>query len=88
MVDLEHSPLSFDFAYQAIVVAQGLGMAAIVRVPDRSGSHTQRLLDAGADGLLVPQVSTAEGSEASRPSRLRLQMKRGSMPPGRRSTDS
>ena len=65
VVDIEHSPLSFDFAYQAIVVAQGLGMAAIVRVPDRSGSHIQRLLDAGADGLLVPQVSTAEVARQS-----------------------
>lgn len=65
VVDLEHSPLPFDFAYQAIVVAQGLGMAAIVRVPDRSGSHIQRLLDAGADGLLVPQVNTAEVARQS-----------------------
>jgi 2-keto-3-deoxy-L-rhamnonate aldolase RhmA len=65
VVDLEHSPLSFDFTYQAIVVAQGLGMAAIVRVPDRSGSHIQRLLDAGADGLLVPQVSSAEVAHQS-----------------------
>ena len=41
-------------------------MTALVRVPDRSGSHIQRLLDAGADGLLVPQVSDADGSEAVR----------------------
>ena len=39
-------------------------MTVLVRVPDRSGSHTQRLLDAGADGLLVPQVSDA--AEAKR----------------------
>jgi 2-dehydro-3-deoxyglucarate aldolase/4-hydroxy-2-oxoheptanedioate aldolase len=57
---MEHSPLTLDFAYSAIVVAQALDMTALVRVPDRSGSHTQRLLDAGADGLLVPQVSDAE----------------------------
>ena len=65
VVDLEHSPLTLEFAYQAIVVAQGLGMAALVRVPDRSGSHLQRVLDAGADGILVPQVSTAEEAERS-----------------------
>src|SRR5262249_28855014 len=40
--------------------AQALDMTALVRVPDRSGSHTQRLLDAGANGLLVPQVADAE----------------------------
>lgn len=60
VIDMEHSPLTFDFAYSAIVVAQSMGMTALVRVPDRSGSHVQRLLDAGADGLLVPQVSSAE----------------------------
>ena len=59
VIDMEHSPLTLDFAYAAIVVSQALGMTALVRVPDRSGSHTQRLLDAGADGLLVPQVSDA-----------------------------
>ena len=36
-------------------------MAALVRVPDRSGSHLQRLLDAGADGILVPQVAERRG---------------------------
>jgi 2-dehydro-3-deoxyglucarate aldolase/4-hydroxy-2-oxoheptanedioate aldolase len=60
VVDMEHSVLTLEFAYQAIVVAQGLGMAALVRVPDRSGSHVQRVLDAGADGILVPQVADAE----------------------------
>jgi len=64
VIDMEHSPLTLDFAYSAIVVAQALEMTALVRVPDRSGSHTQRLLDAGADGLLVPQVSDA--AEAKR----------------------
>ena len=64
VIDMEHSPLTLDFAYAAIVVAQALDMTALVRVPDRSGSHTQRLLDAGADGLLVPQV--ADATEAKR----------------------
>ena len=64
VIDMEHSPLTLDFAYSAIVVAQALEMTVLVRVPDRSGSHTQRLLDAGADGLLVPQVSDA--AEAKR----------------------
>jgi 2-keto-3-deoxy-L-rhamnonate aldolase RhmA len=60
VVDMEHSPLTLDFAYSATVVAQCLGMAVLVRVPDRSGSHIQRLLDAGVDGILVPQVSSAD----------------------------
>ena len=65
VVDMEHSPLTLDFAYQAIVVAQGFGLAVLVRVPDRSGSHLQRLLDAGADGILVPQVASAAEARRS-----------------------
>ncbi len=65
VIDMEHSPLTLDFAYSAIVVAQSMDMTALVRVPDRSGSHTQRLLDAGADGLLVPQVSDAAEAQRS-----------------------
>jgi len=56
VIDQEHSPLTLDAAYAATVVAQGAGMSALVRVPDRSGSHLQRLLDAGVDGILVPRV--------------------------------
>jgi 2-dehydro-3-deoxyglucarate aldolase/4-hydroxy-2-oxoheptanedioate aldolase len=60
VVDMEHAPLTFAEAYSAMVVAQSVGMHAIVRVPDRSGSHLQRILDAGADGILVPRVETVE----------------------------
>ena len=42
------------------MVAQGAGMSVLVRVPDRSGSHLQRLLDAGVDGILVPRVVSVE----------------------------
>jgi 2-keto-3-deoxy-L-rhamnonate aldolase RhmA len=67
VVDMEHAPLTFEFAYQATVVAQGLGMSVLVRVPDRSGSHLQRLLDTGVDGILVPRVtSVAEAADAVR----------------------
>jgi 2-keto-3-deoxy-L-rhamnonate aldolase RhmA len=65
VVDMEHSPLTLDHAYRAIVVAQALGMCALVRVPDRSGSHLQRLLDSGADGILVPQVASAAEARQS-----------------------
>jgi 2-dehydro-3-deoxyglucarate aldolase/4-hydroxy-2-oxoheptanedioate aldolase len=59
VVDLEHAPLSLDAAYGAIVLSQSLGMGALVRVPDRSESHLQRILDVGADGILVPRVTDA-----------------------------
>lgn len=62
VIDQEHAPLDLQTAYAAIVVAQGAGMSALVRVPDRSGSHLQRLLDSGADGILVPHVAASAGT--------------------------
>jgi len=59
VIDQEHAPLDFQTAYGMAVVAQACGMSVLVRVPDTSGSHVQRLLDAGVDGLLVPHVRSA-----------------------------
>lgn len=60
VVDLEHSPLTLESAYKLIFASQQLGMTALVRVADRSGNYLQRVLDSGADGVLVPQVSSVE----------------------------
>ena len=73
VIDMEHAPLGFQDAYAATVVAQAAGMSVLVRVPDTSGNHVQRLLDAGVDGLLVPHVRSA--SEAA------LQVSRMPFPP-------
>ncbi|HWL02809.1 MAG TPA: aldolase/citrate lyase family protein [Microbacteriaceae bacterium] len=73
VIDLEHAPLGLQDAYAATVVAQASGMSVLVRVPDTSGSHVQRLLDAGVDGLLVPHVRSA--AEAA------LQVARMTFPP-------
>lgn len=62
VVDMEHAPHSLQTAYQAIVQAQAAGMAALVRMPDHSASLAQKLLDAGADGLLIPRVESAEAA--------------------------
>ncbi len=62
VVDMEHAPHSLQTAYQAIVQAQAAGMAALVRMPDHSPSMAQKLLDAGADGLLIPRVDSADAA--------------------------
>lgn len=60
VIDLEHSPLTLETAYRLIVAAQSFGVTAFVRVPDRSGNYIQRVLDSGANGILVPQVTSIE----------------------------
>jgi 2-dehydro-3-deoxyglucarate aldolase/4-hydroxy-2-oxoheptanedioate aldolase len=64
VIDNEHSPLSLESTYNAIALGQALGLVMLVRVPDRSGGNVQRVLDSGADGLLVPQVADRRTAEA------------------------
>lgn len=64
-IDLEHSPMTLEATYRATVLAQALGLHVLVRVPDRSGSHVQRILDLGADGILVPHVHDADDAAAA-----------------------
>jgi 2-keto-3-deoxy-L-rhamnonate aldolase RhmA len=60
VLDAEHAPLTLETIYRLVAHAQALGLGALVRVPDLATNDFQRLLDCGADGLLVPRVRTAE----------------------------
>lgn len=60
VVDMEHAPLDLQTAYRLINSATALGMVPIVRVPDKTPSTIQKILDAGAQGILVPHVDTLE----------------------------
>ncbi len=64
-IDTEHAPLSLESVYRLIAHAQGLGMSALVRISDQNSNDYQRLLDGGADGILVPRVrNPAEAATA------------------------
>jgi 2-dehydro-3-deoxyglucarate aldolase/4-hydroxy-2-oxoheptanedioate aldolase len=58
VIDMEHAPLALDRVYELIFATQRMGMSALVRLPDQLGASVQPLLDAGADGLLVPRVTS------------------------------
>ena len=64
VVDLEHAPLDPRTAYRLINSAAALGMTPLVRVPDKTPSTIQKILDAGAMGILVPHVDTVEQAAA------------------------
>lgn len=64
VIDMEHSPLALDRVYELVFATQRMGMAALVRLPDQLGTPVQPLLDAGADGLLVPRVASTEVAAA------------------------
>jgi len=64
VIDMEHSPLALDRVYELVFATQRMGMGALVRLPDQLGTAVQPLLDAGADGLLVPRISSLDAAAA------------------------
>ena len=57
-IDLEHSVIDFYEAQQMILTIQSKGLKAFVRVGHNDNTIIKRILDAGADGIIVPMVNT------------------------------
>ena len=58
VIDMEHSAFSFETVKQVIRYVEAAGLPSIVRTPSREYHHIARACDIGADGLMVPLVST------------------------------
>ncbi len=63
-VDLQHSSLSVDSAAQICAAALHADVTAFVRVPSLELGLIARLLDAGAQGILAPDIRSAAEAEA------------------------
>jgi 2-dehydro-3-deoxyglucarate aldolase len=59
-VDMEHSVTDYAEAQLLIMAIQGKGVKAFVRVGENNARIIKRVLDAGADGIIVPSVSSKE----------------------------
>jgi len=60
VVDVEHSPVGFETMVNCFRAVQLGGAVPMARVPWNDTIWIQRTLDAGALGLVVPMVNTAE----------------------------
>lgn len=60
VLDMEHSGVGIETIKQQIAGSRGLGIVPIVRVPGCHYHLIAPVLDAGAMGLMVPMVETAE----------------------------
>lgn len=58
-IDLEHSLMSPEAMSGHLLAARGKNAPALVRVTGSSTPFIKPVLDAGADGIIVPQVRTA-----------------------------
>jgi 2-keto-3-deoxy-L-rhamnonate aldolase RhmA len=61
-IDMEHSPLNLD-QVQQLIQAKSNEVAALVRVPLNDETWIKRVLDLGADGIVVPQVKSPDEAE-------------------------
>lgn len=59
-IDLEHTPLGLESVLGHLIAAHGGGVPALVRVPVSDPMWIKRVLDTGADGVIVPQIRSAE----------------------------
>jgi 2-keto-3-deoxy-L-rhamnonate aldolase RhmA len=64
-IDMEHGSLGLDTAAQIANAALAVGITPIVRVPGKEHYHASRLLDAGAQGAIVPHIDSAEEARAA-----------------------
>ena len=57
-IDIEHSTIGQEQSQRIIAAAQAGGALCLPRVGSHNGEQIRRLLDSGADGIIVPTVDT------------------------------
>jgi 2-keto-3-deoxy-L-rhamnonate aldolase RhmA len=63
LIDAEHGNISVAGCEALVRAAEAVGTTPIVRVPVNAPEAILRFLDTGAQGVLVPQVTTREDAE-------------------------
>lgn len=59
-IDAEHTLLGADLALERMILAAHVaGIASLVRAPDSNPTALRKILEAGASGLIIPQVHSA-----------------------------
>jgi len=62
-IDMEHSAITLDKAQGLILAIQSKGMAALVRVGKNDELIIKQVMDAGADGVIVPMVCSKDDAK-------------------------
>ena len=63
VIDMQHTMADFSDVGMSILALTGTGTTVIVRVPGKDPIMVERVLDAGADGVMCPMVNTREEAE-------------------------
>ncbi len=62
-IDMEHSTFDLNLVAEMIRAADLAGVTSMIRVPGNDASLILRLLDAGAEGIIIPHVAGLEGAK-------------------------
>ena len=63
-IDLEHNPTSLETAAGVCVAALGMGITPIARVTSHDPHDATRILDCGAQGVMVPHIQNGKEARA------------------------
>jgi 4-hydroxy-2-oxoheptanedioate aldolase len=64
VIDMQHTMADFKDIVGCLIALTGTGTAALVRVPGNDSSMIQKVLDAGADGIMCPMVNNPAEAKA------------------------
>lgn len=62
-IDMEHTTFDLALISEMIRAADLAGVTSVIRVPDNDEKLILRLLDAGAEGIIIPHVDGIEGAK-------------------------
>jgi 4-hydroxy-2-oxoheptanedioate aldolase len=65
MIDMEHGPISIETAHAMIAATAGSEVVPLVRVPHNLSWVAKPALDAGAAGIVYPQVNSGQDAAAA-----------------------
>ena len=81
ILDQEHGPIGVETLPPLVAAARGAGLACLVRVPEGRAKQIEAAFDVGADGVLVPHVSSsAAAADAVAHARFAPEGRRGANP--------
>jgi 4-hydroxy-2-oxoheptanedioate aldolase len=81
VIDMEHGSFGWESAVEMIRAVQCGGATAVIRLPGDSTVDIGKALDAGALGVIIPKISTAEqASKVVQAARYEPSGKRGACP--------
>lgn len=65
LIDLEHSAIDFSGLHQAISFFKNTNIGCLVRPPVIDNIYIKRIMDFGADGIIIPNVKNSKDIDAA-----------------------